>query len=62
MLPFPNLTGESERLEETAESLHEVLGWVLIALVLLHVAAALWHHWRLGDGVLRRMLPRRKGD
>jgi cytochrome b561 len=34
---------------------HGLLGWVLLALVLLHVAAALRHHFILRDGVLRRM-------
>lgn len=61
VLPLPNLTGENERLEAAAEAVHDALGWVLVTLVALHVAAALWHHWRLGDDVLRRMLPRRKG-
>ena len=36
---------------------HEMLAWLLLALVLAHVTAALWHHIVLRDGVLRRMLP-----
>jgi cytochrome b561 len=36
---------------------HEVLANLLLAAVALHVAAALWHHFVLRDGVLRRMLP-----
>lgn len=39
------------------EEMHEVLAWGLVALVAVHVAAALWHHLVLRDGVLRRMLP-----
>lgn len=35
---------------------HEVLGWVMLALVVLHVAAALRHQFVLRDGILRRML------
>jgi cytochrome b561 len=35
---------------------HEILGFVFAALILLHVAAALRHHFILKDGVLRRML------
>lgn len=35
---------------------HEVLGWVMLALGMLHVAAALRHHFLLKDNVLRRML------
>ena len=34
---------------------HEILGYAFAALVVLHVAAALRHHFLLKDGVLRRM-------
>jgi len=34
-----------------------VLASVLVAVVVLHVAAALKHHFVLRDDVLRRMLP-----
>jgi len=36
---------------------HGLVAWALLALVLLHVAAALWHHFVLHDGLLRRMWP-----
>lgn len=36
---------------------HELLGWVMLLLVALHVAAALRHHLILRDGVLARMIP-----
>ncbi|MGJ3627627.1 cytochrome b [Sphingomonas sp. MMS24-JH45] len=36
---------------------HELLGWVMAALVALHVAAALRHHFLLRDGILLRMAP-----
>lgn len=39
------------------EEVHGVLAWTLAALVAAHIAAALWHHLVLRDGVLRRMLP-----
>lgn len=35
---------------------HELLGWLMLALVIAHVAAALRHHFLLHDGMLRRML------
>jgi cytochrome b561 len=41
--------------------LHWLLGLALGTIVLLHVAAALRHHFWLKDGVLTRMLPRRLG-
>lgn len=36
---------------------HELLGFAMLGLVVLHVAAALRHHFLLRDGVLLRMLP-----
>lgn len=35
---------------------HELLGYIFLALVVLHVAAALRHHFVLRDGILRRMI------
>lgn len=40
-----------------ARESHELMGWLAIALVTLHVAAALKHHWFDRDDVLARMLP-----
>jgi len=40
---------------EAAAQVHEVLKPVLLVLVAGHVAAALWHHFGLGDGTLTRM-------
>jgi cytochrome b561 len=51
-LPLPR----SDAAEALWTSAHDVLGWVLLALVLLHVLAALRHHFLLHDGVLLRML------
>ena len=34
---------------------HEILGFVMLGLVVLHIAAALRHHFILKDGVVRRM-------
>ena len=46
----------SDAAEALWTSVHDVLGWVLLGLVLLHVLAALRHHFLLHDGVLARML------
>ncbi|MFC6620874.1 cytochrome b [Novosphingobium panipatense] len=43
-------------LQEFGAQFHETAGWLMLALVLGHVAAALRHHFILKDGVLRRML------
>jgi cytochrome b561 len=34
---------------------HEVMGWTIILLVIVHVGAALWHGFVKRDGVLARM-------
>lgn len=36
--------------------LHSLLSWILLALVILHAAAALWHHFWRRDDVLSRMI------
>ena len=53
--PFAPATALAKLLEEA----HEVSAHVLMALVALHAAAALFHHYVLKDGVLGRMSPRR---
>jgi cytochrome b561 len=40
-----------------AYNLHRVLPWVLLALIMLHVAAALFHHFVVRDATLTSMLP-----
>jgi len=52
---FPILRGSAEA--RLAASAHDLLAWTMMALVALHVAAALHHHFVLRDAVLRRMLP-----
>lgn len=37
---------------------HQLLVWVGVVLVSIHIAAALWHHFIRRDGVLLRILPR----
>lgn len=39
---------------------HTWLGYAIAVLVVLHVAAALWHHFGKRDDVLRRMMPGRR--
>jgi cytochrome b561 len=36
---------------------HELIGWLLLACIVLHVLAGLKHHFIDRDGTLRRMLP-----
>lgn len=54
---LPAAIGKSERLQGLIWVMHASGGFLLIALIALHVAAALRHAWLLRDGVLRRMTP-----
>ena len=57
LFTLPSLTAPSERLKDLLVALHAWVGWALLALIALHAAAALRHHFVLRDDVLRRMLP-----
>lgn len=41
---------------------HKIGGWAILGLVALHTAAALFHHFVLKDGLLDRMLGRRRRE
>jgi cytochrome b561 len=41
---------------------HDVLGSLLVLLVLVHIAAAMRHHFVLSDNVLRRMMSTRLAE
>lgn len=56
----PQLVASDEALEELAEAWHEWMFWALVVLVLVHAAAAIWHHVFQRDATLARMLPRRR--
>ena len=60
LFELPHLTPRSFDLSANAQSLHYYAQFALYALVALHILAALYHHFVLKDGVLRRMLPGRK--
>ncbi|MEG3088010.1 cytochrome b [Sphingomonas sp. PB4P5] len=44
-----------------AGNAHGLLGWVMLALVVLHAGGALRHHFLLRDTVLARMIPGLRG-
>ena len=54
---FPALVGASDGLHEALEEVHEVLFYALVAVAVVHVLAALYHHFVLKDDVLMRMSP-----
>ena len=57
-IDLPTLMAKDQALHERVETLHVALAWVLAALVVLHLLAALKHHFIDRDDVLVRMLPR----
>lgn len=57
VLPLPDFVAASKPLAELIKPWHGASAFALMGLVLLHVAAALKHHWLDRDGLLQRMLP-----
>lgn len=58
VVELPHLpTGNDEDTNEFFEEAHELLGNLMILLLIVHVAAALKHHFVDKDTVLTRMLP-----
>ncbi|UXT40754.1 cytochrome b [Agrobacterium tumefaciens] len=47
----------SDKAEAFWSEVHATLAYLAAAIVLLHVAAAMWHHFICKDSTLRRMLP-----
>jgi cytochrome b561 len=56
-IPLPDLLAVNKELAEAIKPLHGAAAWVLCGLVVLHVAAALKHHFIDRDGLIGRMLP-----
>ena len=57
VLPIPDLVGKDKALGELLAEVHKVMSWVLMALVVIHVAAALKHHFVSRNDVLIGMAP-----
>jgi len=58
VLPLPDFVPADKALAEAIESWHAALAFALAGVALVHVAAAIKHHFVDGDGLLRRMWPR----
>ena len=56
-IPLPVIPGVSEEMGEAAGELHEALAWVLIALIVVHAAAALKHQFIDRNRAAGRMPP-----
>ena len=56
-LPLLSTLPDKKPVEDALKELHETLGSIAAALLVLHVAAALKHHFRDRDDLLHRMIP-----
>ena len=57
---LPPVIGPDKVLAKQAMAAHEFVAYLLVALVALHAAAALFHHFVRRDNVLKAMLPGRR--
>lgn len=54
---FPDLIAPDKNLVKLAKQVHEILSWLLLLLLSLHVLAVIRHHFLRKDDTLYRMLP-----
>ena len=57
LVAMPKLGSFNPQLKDLARETHGILFYLLATLVVIHAAAGLWHHYRLRDRTLSRMLP-----
>ncbi len=55
LFTLPKLISPNEDLAESLQDYHAYAAWILVALICLHVLAAIWHHFILRDNVLDSM-------
>ena len=55
-VPFPGIA-PNKSLADTMSESHEIIAWIIIGFIVLHVAGALKHHFIDKDHVLKSMLP-----
>ena len=60
IIPIPDLLAKNKELGNLLRNVHEILNFILAAVVIGHIGAALKHHLFDKDDVLTRMLPRFK--
>ncbi len=59
---WPDLLAPNERAFEVLKTTHQTLSWLLLTIAILHILAAMKHHFWNKDDVLRRMLPFTKSE
>jgi len=60
VLPIPDLLPKDKVLGDALKEIHQALNLLLIGILIIHVLAALKHHFIDKDNVLKQMLPSRK--
>jgi cytochrome b561 len=60
LVPIPDLLSKDKALADALRLAHHWINYTMAAVIALHVAAALKHHFVDKDDVLRRMLPQFK--
>jgi cytochrome b561 len=55
-IPLPTLVEKNRELAQRWQGYHQLLGWVLLTVIAMHVLAALKHHLVDRDDTMRRML------
>jgi len=60
LVPLPDLLSKDKALADALRLAHHWINYTLAAVIALHIAAALKHHFVDRDDVLRSMLPRFK--
>lgn len=61
LFKMPQITSPDKAAAQTYEDRHILFAYVLLALVVIHVAAALWHHLLKRDTVVSRMVRGKAG-
>jgi cytochrome b561 len=56
LFALPDLVPHDDAMFGWLRTLHDKLGYTMAGLICLHAGAALWHHVRLRDNTLRKML------
>ena len=59
LFSLPALWTVNQEASKTAFTIHKTLAFMMLALIAVHISAALFHHFIRKDGVLRRMLPKK---
>ena len=60
VLPIPDLLPKDKVVGDALKEVHQALNLLMIGILIVHVFAALKHHFIDKDNVLKRMLPSRK--